>query len=240
MSTFTHEPTHFPKVLPANPFETAVAWFDKLTALRDKVENPNPNMINVASVDENGRPSNRIVLCRGMNADDGYLQFFTNYNGRKGRQLTANPNVAVVQYYDKQGLQVRYEGWAVKSPKADSDAYWQSRPLMNQISSATSQQSQPISDRSELEAAQKAICDEIGVDMEGKPVRDDAPTSIPRPDHWGGFRIYPERMELWVNGFARFHERAVWTRTVNVVHGENGADASVEIGEWSKPTWLQP
>jgi pyridoxamine 5'-phosphate oxidase len=145
---------------------------------------------------EGGMPSARVVLCRGIEVMG--VRFFTNYDSRKGRELSANPRAALVFHWPVLKRQVRLEGRVERLTAAESDAYFASRPRGSQLAASVSPQSQPIASLEELRHAQEAL----GKRLEGQPV--------PRPAHWGGFRVVAERVELWTNGDDRMHERRVF------------------------------
>jgi pyridoxamine 5'-phosphate oxidase len=143
----------------------------------------------LATATPDGRPSLRMVLLKG--ADERGFTFFTSYESRKGRELAANPYAALL--FHRPGLQVRVEGCVAPVPAAESDAYWATRPAGSRRSAAASRQSEPVASRAELEAAVAA-----------------QPAEPPRPPHWGGFRLVPERYEFWRNRDDRLHERRLF------------------------------
>ena len=182
----------------------------------------------LATTTPEGHPSARVVLCKDIQPVPGFIVFYTNYESRKGRELAANARAAVVMHWDHLHRQVRVEGRIVKAPAADSDAYFASRALESRVGAWASQQSQPIESRARLVSAVAAASKKFGV-AEGK-----GEAQVPRPPHWGGFRLWAESVELWVEGDARIHDRARWTRTLTP-HGET----QFEAGPWSA-TRLQP
>jgi pyridoxamine 5'-phosphate oxidase len=193
------------------PLDLLARWLDDA---RESAGMRNPLAMNVASVDEQGRPAARLVLCRGFDAEQGFLVFYTNYASRKGREIDARPRVAATFYWDALARQARIEGPVVRSPAAESDAYFASRPRASQISAWASAQSEPIASR---EALLERLS-ETERRFEGAPV--------PRPPHWGGYRIHADRIELWVGSDGRAHDRVRWTRTLEA------ASASLRAGEW--------
>ena len=213
--------------LPADPLSIWKAWFDEA---REKKIQPNPNAMTLATIDPDGSPSARIVLCKGMNLepDAGYIVFYTNYDGRKGNALAANPRAALVFHWDDLDKQVRIEGPVVKSPAAESDAYYASRPLESRLGAWASRQSQPIESRDKLLEQVVEVMQRFSVD-----VFSDAPPPIPRPPFWGGFRVWAQAVEVWLGGPGRLHDRARWTRALTQ------KDGGFTPGPWSA-TRLQP
>jgi len=209
-STFRASDTALPEPLPGSPWGLFKAWFDAAHA--QKVQ-PNPNAMTLATIDPDGKPSARIVLCKGMDLSNGHIVFYTNYDGRKGRALAANPRAALVFHWDDLDKQVRIEGPVGRSPEAESEAYFASRPWISRIGAWTSSQTQPVASRADLLRKLEDTYRRFGIDPANLPPRD-AKLDIPRPEHWGGFRLFAERVELWVGGEGRLHDRAVWTRSL--------------------------
>lgn len=197
--------------LPSEPFSLFRGWFDE--AHHKRVQ-PNPNAFSLATIDADGRPSCRVVLCKDfdLSPQAGYLVFYTNYEGRKGRAMAANPRAAACFHWDSLDRQARFEGIAVKSPDAESDAYFRSRPLESRIGAWASQQSRPLATRAALMAQVVQTMSRFGV----RDVNDKAAQKmeIPRPPHWGGYRLWIDAAELWVGGPGRVHDRARWTRAL--------------------------
>lgn len=154
--------------------------------------------VTLATADASGRPSARIVLLRGVDAR-GFV-IHTNYESRKGRELSQNPYAAICCYWPWLDEQVRIEGRVERVPSAESDAYFQGRPRGSQIGAWASEQSRPLDARATLEERYHTL--------EAKY----ADQPVPRPPHWGGFRIVPERIEFWRAGTYRLHERRVFLR----------------------------
>ena len=146
-----------------------------------------------------GRPSVRIVLLKA--ADARGFTFFTNYESRKARELTANPHGALCFHWPTLGVQVRVEGPVSRVTSEESDEYFASRPRESQIGAWTSEQSRPIGSREALLAR-----------FHGLEARY-ANQPVPRPPHWGGFRLAPQRIELWWSRDHRLHDRIVYTRS---------------------------
>jgi pyridoxamine 5'-phosphate oxidase len=200
-----HTNDFLPEPLDASPWPLFTEWFH--TARAQNVQ-PNPDAMVIATVKHDGTPAARVVLCRHFVPDPGYLVFFTNYHSAKGQELEALPRAAAVMHWDPLHRQVRVEGPVVKSPAAESDAYFAQRPLISRLSAWASQQSQPLASRQALIDAIAKTAQRFGIE----PTATEG--NVPRPPHWGGYRLWPERIELWVEGPNRAHDRAVWTRTL--------------------------
>ncbi|MEO1008579.1 MAG: pyridoxamine 5'-phosphate oxidase [Planctomycetota bacterium] len=205
-STTHGEP--LPDALPAEPFSTLHAWLDEAT--RRKLQ-PNPNAMALATASANGHPSVRIVLCRTIDVERGALWFYTNYDSRKGRELAANPRAAVVFHWDAVERQARVEGVVERLSDADNDAYFSSRRWEKRAGAWASDQSRPIESRPALLDKVERSLRRFDIDPADPPPAD-ADLDIPRPPHWGGFRLVADAAELWVGSPARIHDRARWTR----------------------------
>jgi pyridoxamine 5'-phosphate oxidase len=222
-----------PDDLPGDPFPTFARWFN---AAYEKRIQPNPNAMTLATIDPDGRPSARVVLCKYLVENPGYIVFFTNRNSRKADALGANPHAAVVFHWDRFDKQVRIEGPVVRSPESESDRYFASRSAGKRIGAWSSDQSKPIGSRQELLAQVLAFQKKFGVDPDAEVEPD--PETVPRPPHWGGFRIWAQNVELWVGNRSRIHDRARWVRELEPATGPEGED-SFTPGGWSA-TRLQP
>ena len=223
-----------PDPLPDEPWTIFKRWFDRAHA--EKVQ-PNPNAMTLATVDDRGRPAARVVLCKGMDLASGHLVFYTNYRGRKGRELDARPVGAAVFHWDDLDKQARIEGPVSRSPAAESDAYFRSRPWISRVGAWASDQSEPVSGRPEMVAKLHATLRRFGLDPSNLPGPADE-VEIPRPPHWGGYRLYAERVELWCAGEGRLHDRAVWARGLKAAPGGEGP-AFASAGAW-RATRIQP
>ena len=159
---------------------------DPLTLFHDWVDG---DRMALATATPDGRPSVRMVLLKS--ADARGFTFFTGYTSRKGRELDANPRAALL--FDREGVQVRVEGPVERLPRAESDAYWATRPGPSRRSAAASDQSQPVASRADLEAAVAA-----------------QPEEPPRPERWGGYRLVPDTYEFWRHRDDRLHERHLY------------------------------
>ena len=187
-----------PSTLPADPMPLVHEWYTKARAERAQ---PNPDAMVVATATPDGRPSARVVLCKHLIVDPGYVVFFTNYDSRKGEELAANPRAAAVFHWDTMTRQVRLEGPILRSPDTESDAYFVTRALDSRLGAWASLQSQPLDSRTTLLKRVAAETARHG-------------THVPRPPHWGGYRLWPETVELWIEGSFRVHDRARWSRSL--------------------------
>jgi pyridoxamine 5'-phosphate oxidase len=202
-----------PDPLPANPLESASQW---LAQARIDAAQPNPNAMVLATVDSRGHPSARVVLCKQIAPQQGYIVFYTNYFSRKGAELKGNPRAAAVFHWDHRHRQVRIEGQVEALSTTENDAYFRARAWQSRIGAWASQQSQPVASRAELEAsvAREAVRFGIPYAGPGSVEPDHVAVDVPRPPNWGGYRLYADAVELWVEGEFRIHDRARWTRTL--------------------------
>jgi pyridoxamine 5'-phosphate oxidase len=221
-----------PDPLPAEPLAIVSQWLKEAWAVRAQ---PNPNSMVLATSTPEGRPSARVVLCKDIEPQEGYVVFYTNYLSAKGRQLRDNPRAAAVLHWDALHRQVRIEGPVSHAPESDSDAYFASRAWQSRIGAWASAQSEPLGARELLLKAVTATARRFGAPTPGSPGADDSmKVTIPRPPHWGGYRLWADTVELWVEGAARIHDRARWTRTLTGTAGD-----SFKAGAWTA-TRLQP
>jgi pyridoxamine 5'-phosphate oxidase len=185
----------------------AIRWLGEATQSGRR----NPNAMALATVDGRGRPSARMVLLKDL-SPAGYAVFYTNYGSRKAGELDATRRAAAILHWDERGRQVRFEGAVVRSPAAESDEYFASRPWRSQLNAWSSEQSRPIEDPADLDRRATAKAREFGVATPG-----DSPPpgrTLPRPEFWGGYRLWFDAVELWAEGANRFHERLRYERTL--------------------------
>jgi pyridoxamine 5'-phosphate oxidase len=174
----------------------------------------------LGTVDPDGRPSARMVICRGFDPTRGWLVFYTDRDSPKAQALDKTPHAAIVFHWAALERQIRIEGPVTLTPATDSDAYWRTRPADARIAAIASEQSRPIESRAALLARVTETTARAGPEPA-------------RPARWGGYRVWAERVELWVGQPARVHDRARWTRALTV------APDGFTGGPWSA-TRLQP
>ncbi len=157
-----------------------------------------PNAMVIATASVNGKPSNRVVLLKGV-SDEGVM-FYTNYNSRKGKEIQANPNLSALFHWGQPERQIRIEGVAVKLDYSESAKYWSGRPRGSQISGYSSPQSNKVESKQWLKDQVKLTEQEF------------AEKDVPCPDFWGGYIIKPVRVEYWQGQANRFHDRILYEK----------------------------
>jgi pyridoxamine 5'-phosphate oxidase len=190
----------------ADPFTLFGEWFAAAAGASLAGAPGEANAMVVATVDAEGRPSSRTVLLKGF-SDAGFV-FFTNYGSRKGSELASSPACALLFPWFALQRQVRVEGVVARVPRAESEAYFASRPRESQLGAWASHQSQVVADRAELEDAYASAAARFdGVE-------------VPCPPFWGGYLVRPSRFEFWQGRRGRMHDRLAydlveggWTRT---------------------------
>lgn len=191
--------------------EDPLAWFKSSFERASAAESFDASRAALATVSPGGQPTARFVLVKQV--DERGFAFFTNFNSSKGRDLLANPRAALVYHWSSIGEQVRVEGAVVRVDEAEADAYFASRPRGSQLGAWASAQSAPIASREAMERALAVVTERFA-----------AYEQVPRPAHWGGYRVLPSSIEFWRDRPNRMHDRIVFTR---------------EAGSWLS-TRLQP
>jgi len=233
-----------------SPFALATRWLQEATELAWQ---PNPNAMvistltqkhvriakdeanvfaNESDIQSQLVPDARVVLCKDINIEQGFVVFYTNYQSAKGQQLDNHAVASAVFHWDNLGRQVRLSGVITKTPMLDSEHYFNSRHPLSRLGAWASEQSQPLAHRAELLdklEQEKNRYAEVG-------------DNIPRPPHWGGFRLWAEKIECWISHPGRIHDRAVWTREITdrvEKTGKQGIYNEIHFSPWTA-TRLQP
>jgi len=185
-------------LIEADPIER----FRRVYALAEKIDRsilPDPSAMTLGTVGEDGQPSVRIVLLKAF--DERGFVFYTNYEGRKGRELLGQPKAALCFYWATIDIQVRIEGSVTRVADDEADAYFATRARLSQIGAWASRQSEPLETPTALDERVRKYEQKFA----GK--------DIPRPRFWSGFRVHPERIEFWKAKPNRLHERHLYTRS---------------------------
>lgn len=174
----------------ANPIRQFQTWFDEVRA--SGVSEQDATSMTLATAAKDGRPSARVVLLKSF--DDRGFVFYTNYHSRKARELSENPSACLLFYWSELWRQVRIEGDIEKISTAESEEYFQSRPLGSRLGAWASNQSEVVETREILESRFAELQERFGAD-------------VPRPEHWGGYRLRPNSIEFWQGRDNRLHDR---------------------------------
>jgi pyridoxamine 5'-phosphate oxidase len=174
----------------ANPIRQFQKWYDEVRA--SGVSEQDATSMTLATATKDGPPSARIVLLKSV--DDNGFVFYTNYQSRKGRELDENPHASLLFYWPRVWRQVRVDGSVEKVSEAESDKYFQTRPLGSKLGAWASNQSEIVNSRETLEDRFAEIEKRFGED-------------VPRPPHWGGYRLKPNAIEFWQGRENRLHDR---------------------------------
>jgi pyridoxamine 5'-phosphate oxidase len=222
-----------PNPLPTDPMHWAAEWLKEATR---QGKQRNPNSVTLVTIGQDNKPSARVVLCKSFLPDPGYVVVYTNFLSTKCREIDGNANVALLLHWDFMGRQIRIGGTAIRSPAAESDAYFASRDPGSQLGAWGSDQSQPIESREALIAQIRSRAAENGISLDGDTgtAVAEGSAAVPRPPHWGGLRIWASSIELWIEGKDRIHDRALWTRELSPA-----AEGEFQATQWTG-TRIQP
>ena len=193
-----------------NPLLLLQSWLNEAMELDLQ---PNPDTMAIATSNSQGLPNVRMVLCKEINTEEGYVVFYTNYNSVKSLEIKENPKCSALFHWDKLGYQIRIRGEILQSPDEENDTYFASRHLGSQVGAWASNQSNPVEDREALDDQFKKILDRFNLTSESITRNEQ---KIPRPPHWGGYRLWIEEIEFWLNQKDRLHDRLHFRRALNI------------------------
>ena len=213
--------------LPESPLPVLERWLDEAA---ERLREHNPTAMTLATVDAQGGPDARMVICRGYDSEAGWLVFYSDRTSAKGHQLRSLARAALVFYWEPLSRSLRISGPVSAAPDAQSDAYFASRPAGSRLAAWASDQSEPIASRAELEQRYREVCARYGLAPETDP---EGGAQVPRPPRWGGYRVWAESVEFWVGRENRLHDRAHYSRVL-----EPDGDG-FKGGPW-RATRLQP
>ena len=193
-----------------NPLLLLQSWLNEAMELDLQ---PNPDTMAIATSNSQGLPNVRMVLCKEINTEEGYVVFYTNYNSVKSMEIKENPKCSALFHWDKLGYQIRIRGEILQSPDEENDAYFASRHLGSQVGAWASNQSDPVVDRQALDDQFRKILDRFNLTNESITRNEQ---KIPRPPHWGGYRLWVEEIEFWLNQKDRLHDRLHFRRVLTI------------------------
>jgi pyridoxamine 5'-phosphate oxidase len=193
-----------------NPLLLLQSWFNEALELDLQ---PNPDTMAIATSNSQGLPNVRMVLCKEINTEEGYVVFYTNYNSVKSMEIKENPKCSALFHWDKLGYQIRIRGEILQSPDEENDAYFASRHLGSQVGAWASNQSNSVVDRQALDDQFRKILDRFNLTNESITRNE---KKIPRPPHWGGYRLWIEEIEFWLNQKDRLHDRLHFRRALTI------------------------
>lgn len=193
-----------------NPLLLLHSWLNEAMELDLQ---PNPDTMAIATSNSQGLPNVRMVLCKEINTEEGYVVFYTNYNSVKSLEIKENPKCSALFHWDKLGYQIRIRGEILQSPDEENDTYFASRHLGSQVGAWASNQSNPVEDREALDDQFKKILDRFNLTSESITRNEQ---KIPRPPNWGGYRLWIEEIEFWLNQKDRLHDRLHFKRALTI------------------------
>ena len=193
-----------------NPLLLLQSWLNEAMELDLQ---PNPDTMAIATSNSQGLPNVRMVLCKEINTEEGYVVFYTNYNSVKSLEIKENPKCSALFHWDKLGYQIRIRGEILQSPDEENATYFASRHLGSQVGAWASNQSNPVEDREALDDQFKKILDRFNLTSESITRNEQ---KIPRPPNWGGYRLWIEEIEFWLNQKDRLHDRLHFRRSLSI------------------------